>query len=85
MDKNTILKGLIEDQYEYDFIMCNPPFYKNFYEAQGLEKTRKPYERHDPRSINTAKDFECIFDEGGEIEFVKKIIDESILIGNKIR
>jgi 23S rRNA A1618 N6-methylase RlmF len=64
--------------------MCNPPFYKNYYEAQGLH-TRKPYERHDPSSINTATDSECIFDEGGEVGFVKKIIDDSIVIGKQIR
>ena len=64
VEKKTVLQGLIEEDKEYDFIMTNPPFYKNYFEAQGLENTRKPYERHDPSSINTAQDFECIFDEG---------------------
>ena len=85
VEKQTLLKGLIGESEEYDFIMTNPPFYKNYYEAQGLESTRKPYERHDPSSINTAQDCECIFDEGGEIGFVKNIIDESVLLGSRIQ
>jgi 23S rRNA A1618 N6-methylase RlmF len=65
--------------------MCNPPFYKSFYEAQGLENTRKPHERHDPKSINTANRCESIYEDGGEVGFVKKLIDESIETGKKIR
>jgi methyltransferase len=65
--------------------MCNPPFYKSFYEAQGLENTRKPHERHDPKSINTANKCESIYEDGGEVGFVKKLIDESIQVGQKIR
>lgn len=69
----------------YDFLMCNPPFYKNYYEAQGLENIRKPDKRHDPNSVNTAQDFECIYDEGGEVEFIKRLVDESIDIGTRIK
>ena len=85
---DTILDELfkvIEDK-EYDFLMCNPPFYCNESELQGdVENTRKPQKRHLPNSINTAQLHESVFSDGGEVGFIKKMIDESVQIGKKIK
>jgi 23S rRNA (adenine1618-N6)-methyltransferase len=66
--------------------MCNPPFYSSESELQGnMEKIRKPEKRHLPNSINTGQLHESVFSDGGEVGFIKKMIDESIQIGKKIR
>jgi 23S rRNA A1618 N6-methylase RlmF len=66
-------------------MMCNPPFYNNNDEFIGLENTRKPDVRSKAKSINTSKKCESIFDDGGEIEFVKNIIEDSIELGIKVK
>lgn len=67
-----------------DFVMCNPPFYSNESEHFGKSETRKPQQRPKPSSINTGKFYESIY-EGGEIAFIKQIIDESLEIGERIK
>jgi len=85
---DNIFKDILESNTErvYDFSMCNPPFYSNQAELEGnLENTRKPEKRHLPNSINTAQSHESVYDNGGEVGFVKKMIDESIVFGNRIK
>jgi 23S rRNA (adenine1618-N6)-methyltransferase len=74
-DKNTILKNVIDfENVKYDFVMCmfsfkqgNPPFFENEEEATRTnEKT------------NCQGTFNELITEGGEVSFIKKIIDDSI-------
>jgi hypothetical protein len=65
--------------------MLNPPFYSDDLEAQGIKNTRNPDKRTVAKSINTASYTESIFEDGGEVGFLKKIIDESIGLGEKIK
>ena len=65
--------------------MCNPPFYSDSDDFKGLRSTRNLTERDEAKSINTGKNCELIFDEGGEVEFVKKIIQDSMVIGKRIK
>lgn len=77
-----ILKGLIGETEQFDFCMCNPPFFSDREEAIGDNSRtgRRPL----PFSICTATDGESIT-EGGEVEFVKKMLEESLELKNKIR
>ncbi|CAF0831428.1 unnamed protein product [Brachionus calyciflorus] len=74
-----------EEFKEIDFVMCNPPFYANESENLGISNTKKPDERSGPSSVNTGRYHESIYDQGGEVSFVKKMIDESISIGKRIK
>ena len=70
----------------FDFVMCNPPFFSNESEAIGKpEFIRNPNKRHSASSANVAQYHEMIFEHGGEVGFVKKMIDESIIIGKRIK
>ena len=66
--------------------MCNPPFYSNQAELDGnLKNTRKPEKRHLPNSVNTSQLHESVYNDGGEVGFIKKMINESILNENRIK
>ncbi|CAD5227812.1 unnamed protein product [Bursaphelenchus okinawaensis] len=74
-----------------DFCMCNPPF---FYESEGNLKFERNSEGtytntveptvSAPRSITVAKGNE-LMTSGGEVQFVKAIVDESVLFKDKVK
>lgn len=90
LEKDRILIDLLDKvssgDEDIDFVMCNPPFFKNESELAGVTlKIRKPTKRHAPNSVNPIQPNESIFDENGEVGFVKRIIDDSLSIGKKIK
>jgi 23S rRNA (adenine1618-N6)-methyltransferase len=84
MDASALFDGLINRANHYDFLMCNPPFFSDTFESQGLTHTRKS-DRPVANSINTAADVESIYDQGGEVEFVKRMINESRRYATNVR
>ncbi|CAH1802081.1 unnamed protein product [Owenia fusiformis] len=68
---------------DVDFIMCNPPFFANNLEAQGILTTRKD-DRPEPSAFSSAHDSESVTP-GGEVEFVKKLILDSRKLKSKVR
>lgn len=71
---------------QIDFVMCNPPFFRDDSELAGVsDKIRKPEKRPAPHSANPVKRTEGVFDEHGEIGFVKRIIDESAILKQRIK
>ena len=43
VEEDTLLQGLLKDRSaddRYDFSMCNPPFFSDHLEAQGITNTR---------------------------------------------
>ena len=81
--EETVLIGLVEDNKTYDFCMCNPPFYTDHLEAQGITSSRSD-NRPEPHSVSTASEIESI-SWGGEVKFVTKMIEESLVLKNRIR
>ena len=75
--------GVVEKDISYDFCMCNPPFFKDREEMLGLSTSRTGH-RPIPHTQNTGNETETIT-EGGEIEFVKRIISDSLKLGTRIR
>ncbi|RUS81428.1 hypothetical protein EGW08_010812, partial [Elysia chlorotica] len=67
----------------FDFCMCNPPFFADHMEAQGLVTTRSD-DRPDAGSVSTASPQECIV-AGGEVGFVRQMIEESTVLREKVR
>lgn len=83
VSEGTILEGVISGTSEmYDFCMCNPPFFADHFEAQGLV-SRKPT-RPSPKTMSTASPLEGIV-QGGEIAFVRKMIEESNFLQGRVR
>jgi 23S rRNA A1618 N6-methylase RlmF len=76
MDPLALFDGLIDERMHYDFVMCNPPFFCDTADAQALSTNRRS-DRPIANSVNTAADVESIYQQGGEVEFVKRMIDES--------
>ena len=84
VDSSALFDGLIDRTKHYDFLMCNPPFFTDTSECQGLTNTRNP-DRPSANSINTGADIESIYDHGGEVEFVKRMINESRTYATNVR
>ncbi|XP_032093379.1 RNA N6-adenosine-methyltransferase METTL16 isoform X2 [Thamnophis elegans] len=82
--QKTLLLDALEEESEviYDFCMCNPPFFANQLEAKGVN-SRNP-RRAPPSSVNTGGITE-IMAEGGELEFVKRIIHDSLQLKKRLR
>lgn len=84
VDESAILLAVLKDNGEsYDFCMCNPPFFSDHLEAQGITNSRSD-DRPEPHSVNTAGSTESVAF-GGEVEFVKRMIHESIELKDKVR
>lgn len=64
----------------YDFCMCNPPFYKD---EQDIQDSLEGKEGQ-PSAICKGTTNEMITT-GGEAQFVKQMVDESIIHGQQIR
>ena len=63
-----------------DFTICNPPFYDSWEEVGQLASTKKAT----PSSICTGNDEEMTA-QGGEVEFIQKMIKESVALKDRIR
>ncbi|XP_067138309.1 U6 small nuclear RNA (adenine-(43)-N(6))-methyltransferase [Centruroides vittatus] len=84
VNPNNILQDVISNEETcFDFTMCNPPFFNDQNDNMSVKKSRTP-RRSLPKSINTPSETEKST-EGGEIEFIKKMIDESVLLKEKVR
>lgn len=84
VQESAILLDVIGDGADtYDFCMCNPPFFSDHLEAQGITNSRSD-QRPEPHSVNTASSTESVAF-GGEVEFVKKMIHESTKLKDKVR
>lgn len=71
-----------EDAKEFDFCMCNPPFFVSEFEAShGVTRSDK---RPQPSGVCTGTETETVTG-GGEVEFVKGIITDSLFLKEQIR
>ena len=88
VSKDTTLLDVVQDaDSQYDFCMCNPPFYGSNLEAWGWLTTRKDAEkpRAEPTSVSTASPIEGIAP-GGEVQFVReRIIESSVELQSRVR
>ncbi|KAA8594254.1 hypothetical protein FQN60_005088, partial [Etheostoma spectabile] len=82
--QKTLLMDALKEETEivYDFCMCNPPFFANQLEAKGVNSRNS--RRAPPSSVNTGGVTE-IMAEGGELEFVKQIIHDSLQLKKRLR
>ncbi|KAG7484066.1 hypothetical protein MATL_G00045170 [Megalops atlanticus] len=82
--QKTLLMDALKEESAmvYDFCMCNPPFFANQLEAKGVNSRNA--HRPPPSSVNTGGVTE-IMAEGGELEFVKRIIHDSLQLKKRLR
>lgn len=70
-----------EEQKAFDFCMCNPPFFISEFEAShGSARSEK---RPQPTGVCTGAQTETVTG-GGEVEFVKEIIKDSLILKEQI-
>jgi len=76
---NQIFKGIIRELDRFDITICNPPFHGSHAEAEaGNQRKWNNLKKDDPESILNfgGKEAELWYP-GGEISFLKQMIDES--------
>lgn len=70
-----------EEHHAFDFCMCNPPFFVSEFEAShGTTRSEK---RPQPAGICTGTQTETVTG-GGEVEFVKEMIKDSLILKEQI-
>eukprot|EP00731_Ephydatia_muelleri_P035329 Em0114g13a len=78
---DTLLLGALEDQ-QYHFCMCNPPFFGDGEERYG--GVARSGSRPVPSTVSTGDVCETIT-AGGEVEFVQRIIRDSLKLRTTVR
>lgn len=79
-DVNRILFGVIKPNEQIDLVMCNPPFYRSADEAkkETLKKLSNLKRQKITKAVlNFGGQTNELWCKGGEIEFIKKLIEES--------
>ncbi len=79
-DKNHVLDGVVLKDDHFDATICNPPFFASKQEAlnAGLRKFRNLGKREPDRDIrNFGGSDNELWIEGGELEFVRRMVKES--------
>eukprot|EP01130_Rhizamoeba_saxonica_P000092 TRINITY_DN1010_c1_g1_i2.p1 TRINITY_DN1010_c1_g1~~TRINITY_DN1010_c1_g1_i2.p1 ORF type:complete len:303 (-),score=60.17 TRINITY_DN1010_c1_g1_i2:547-1455(-) len=71
-NREQILLGVIEEDDQYDFSMCNPPFFEHVEDKEV-----------NPKRNCTATDSE-LATEGGELAFITKMIDDSLVLKDRV-
>ncbi|BAO54204.1 23S rRNA (adenine(1618)-N(6))-methyltransferase RlmF [Nonlabens marinus] len=83
-DRSNILEGVIQEGEQFDFTMCNPPFYTSKEEADkaNLKKQRKLGTTENGRNFSgMSHELWC---NGGEALFVKRLIKESVKFKDQV-
>ncbi|XP_017019005.1 U6 small nuclear RNA (adenine-(43)-N(6))-methyltransferase [Drosophila kikkawai] len=86
-DKNSIFKSYFlekEQDKNFHFCLCNPPFFDSNLPNPFGGNTRNPERRPAPNNARTGSQEEltCV---GGEVQFVQRIIDESLENQQRVR
>jgi len=85
-NKHHIFKGIIKPGDLFDFTMCNPPFHSSAEEAQAGTK-RKLHNLGKQKGKGVTLNFGGqnaeLWYEGGEVGFIRNMIEESIAFGNQ--
>jgi len=75
VDPSKILSDVVKEGDEFDFCMCNPPFFGSESETNSMAKARSPH-REPPKNAFSGSASELVV-QGGELDFVKRIIADS--------
>ncbi|KAJ3641083.1 hypothetical protein Zmor_027604 [Zophobas morio] len=82
--KDTLLNEAVDQHpHEYDFCMCNPPFFSTTQELHPFFKARKQNRPH-PRNAFCASVDEVVA-KGGEVDYISRLINESKTLDTQIK
>lgn len=86
-NRNTIFKGIIEEDEHFDISTCNPPFYASAEDAQK-ESIRKLKNLKQKKVVEPTLNFggqnNELWCDGGEIRFVQYMVRQSRQVGNSV-
>lgn len=83
-DANCIFSGLITAQHRFHLTMCNPPFYKSQAEADAASARKWSNLGKSKQQRNFAGQQHELWCEGGELAFIKQMINESQLFKSQV-
>lgn len=72
-----IFKGVLQDDIAYDVSMCNPPFHATRAEAQAGTQRKWKNLKIQTKALNFGGQNNELWCPGGEVAFIKKMIEES--------
>ena len=84
-DVNSIFKNIIQQDEYFDLTICNPPFHTSAREAQAgtLRKIKNLKKENTSKAIlNFGGKNNELWYKGGEVQFVKNMIEESLMYSN---
>ncbi|MES2344886.1 MAG: 23S rRNA (adenine(1618)-N(6))-methyltransferase RlmF [Chlamydiota bacterium] len=73
-----IFKGIIKDHETFDLSMCNPPFHASKSDAQAGTNRKWKNLKVKTKTLNFGGQSNELWCPGGEIEFIKRMIEESV-------
>ena len=87
-DSNFIFKNVLSPEDRFTFSMCNPPFHDSEESAMkgNIRKTKNLKKSKTPKTnLNFGGQQFELWCEGGELAFISKMIEESVLFSSQIR
>jgi len=83
--KSKIFETVILEEDEFDLVVCNPPFYKNKYEAEkkNMRKVNN-LKLSEKEKLNFGGMANELWYKGGEEGFIKNMITESVQFKNQV-
>ncbi|MFT5437829.1 MAG: 23S rRNA (adenine1618-N6)-methyltransferase [Ulvibacter sp.] len=83
--KNSILENIIQPDDEFDVVICNPPFYKNRFEAEQKNRRKSQnLQLEEDEGVNFGGRSNELWYKGGEEAFIKKMISESLQFKDQV-
>ncbi|MGY5354337.1 23S rRNA (adenine(1618)-N(6))-methyltransferase RlmF [Wenyingzhuangia sp. IMCC45467] len=83
--KNSILENIIQPNDYFDVIVCNPPFFKNAFDAaKKNDRKVKNLQLKEDSKLNFGGVSNELWYKGGEEAFIKKMVIESVLFKNQV-
>ncbi|XP_065208840.1 U6 small nuclear RNA (adenine-(43)-N(6))-methyltransferase [Planococcus citri] len=79
----VFLDGVFDKMETFDFCMCNPPFFSSEQDVDSTQKSRTA-NRKEPNNCRTGVSDEII-SPGGEVEFIRNIIRDSLKLRERIK
>lgn len=85
-NKHHMFRGIVKPGELFDFTMCNPPFHASAAEAQsGTKRKLQNLGKHQGKGavLNFGGQKSELWYDGGEVAFIRKMVDESITFANQ--
>lgn len=90
-DRHAIFTGVVEPEERFDLTLCNPPFHASLREAReaAQQKWRKLGREGTGSERNPRRNFGGqgaeLWCEGGESAFTRRMVEESVVLGHRVR